>query len=292
MSRRARAASGEPRSRWPTSVISAFHSAQPRPRDHVSGVDAQLGPEPVAARARQERPGDHRVARGIADAGRAEVEHGREPPVADQQVPGRDVAVEPDRLAVPLGGHRVVPDALDVVGRDLAAERVDRLERLALVSRQRAAAEPVVPSRPGPAGRVDAAQRDQEPRQRRREPVQVVDARLRRDLTLEPAVHRPRVREPAAGLAQRDRSRDRQRQPRREHGQPALLLRDLPGVPVAAGQPDAELRPEPERPVVPAVELDRRDRQLRPLRELAVDQPPRQGRVDHGRFAHADQSAT
>src|SRR5215218_10814655 len=58
-------------------------------------IHIELGPERVAACAGEERPGDDRVARRIADAGRAEVEHRRQPPVADEQVPGGDVAVEP-----------------------------------------------------------------------------------------------------------------------------------------------------------------------------------------------------
>jgi hypothetical protein len=98
------------------------------------------------------------------------------------------------------------------------------------------------------------------------------------------AIASPHARRTASRgrLAPRHRGRDRERKLRAEHGQPALLLVDLAGVPVAAGQPDGELGAEPKRAIVPAVELDARDGQVRPVRELAIDQPPREGRVDPG----------
>ena len=89
---------------------------------------------------------------------------------------------------------------------------------LVRVGGQRGAAEAAVLAGLRPAGRVDAAEGGEEPGQGRREGAQVGDRRVRRDLALEPAVHRPRVREAGVGLARGHRGRDRQRQLRREHG--------------------------------------------------------------------------
>jgi hypothetical protein len=125
-----------------------------------------------------------------------------------------------------------------------------------------------------------AGERAQEAGEVAGEGDRVADRRARRRRALEPAVHRPAVRIALAGLALRDRRRDRQRQLRRQHRQPALLLLDLLRVPVAARQPDGQLGAEPERPVVPPVELDPGDRETRPPGELAVDEPSRERDVD------------
>jgi hypothetical protein len=56
--------------------------------------------------------------------------------------------------------------------------------------------------------------------------------------------------------------------------QPPLLLVDLQGIAKSTGQPHCQLLAEAEGPVVDPAELDRFYRQVCPLRELAIDQPP------------------
>jgi hypothetical protein len=53
-----------------------------------------------------------------------------------------------------------------------------------------------------------------------------------------------------------------------------VLLRDLSEVRVTVRKTDAQVFAESVRRVVPAVERDRFDRQLIPLRELHVDEAP------------------
>ena len=202
MSRRGRAASGASRSRWPASEMSAFHSAQPRPRDQVAGVHAELGPEPVPARAGQERPGDDDVARGIADAGGPEVDA---PPPAARRGPAgcrwrRRRGTTPGR-GPRTCAHGVLPHALDRVARDLVPSASIASDGLLLVGGQRPAAVEVVL-----AGRRARRSR-RRGRRARRNPASAVAKsgrspmrRVRRDLAVEPAVHRPRVREPRVGL--------------------------------------------------------------------------------------------
>ena len=121
--------------------------------------------------------------------------------VADEQVPAGHVAVEPHRLALPRRAHRVLPSAQDRVAPDLVAERLDRLDRLALVARQRPAAEEVVLAGLRPAGGVDATERVEERRQLGGEAGEVVHARPRGGLAIEPAMDRPGVRIAGVGFA-------------------------------------------------------------------------------------------
>src|SRR4051812_9702100 len=118
--------------------MSAFQIAQPRPRDHVARSTpspernaSRLAPSnsvqaittshagsptaPPDPRATppgppppKPRPADHAAAAGAAAARAPEVDPRREPAVAQQEVAGRDVAVDPDRRTVARGGQRVV----------------------------------------------------------------------------------------------------------------------------------------------------------------------------------------
>jgi hypothetical protein len=68
------------------------------------------------------------------------------------------------------------------------------------------------------------------------------------------SVDGPGERIAAAGLAARHRGRDRERQPRREYGQPSLFLVDLGGVALGAREPDRHVVAEAEGPVVPTTQ--------------------------------------
>ena len=289
MSRRGAAAPGESRSRYPTSVISAFHSAQPRPRDQVRGVDAELGAEAVAARAREERPRDDDVARGVADARRAEVEHGGQPPVAHEQVADRDVAVQPDRVAVP---------------RRCSSRRPTRAGRRRAGSRRRARRWPRGPrARRSPAGRRgrSCARRAAGRRSRRRgrsafrkpgevgrERGQVVDARLAtrapRRASGRPTTgtgSRRRARPCATGVGIGSGSCGASTGSQRCSLSTCLAYQSPLGSRTVSSEPSRNVRLSQPSTSTSAIG------ELRPLRELAVDEPARQGDVDAGPVRHA-----
>src|SRR4029453_7677424 len=61
------------------------------------------GAEDVSDVAGEEIPGDGQVTGRIADPHTRPVNDGAEPPIGNEDVPGREVGVEPDRRTVPLG---------------------------------------------------------------------------------------------------------------------------------------------------------------------------------------------
>ena len=65
--------------------------------------------------------------------------------------------------------------------------------------------------------------------------------------------------------------------------QPALLLRDGLDVAVGARQTNEQVVAQAERAVVPPARQHLPDRQMRPLRELRVDQPSDEGVIEHHR---------
>ncbi len=73
------------------------HRPRALPGGTVPGVPAQHG------------PGDDEVARRVADTAPAEVDHGTEPALVEQQVPGCDIAVEPQRWPGPTRRTRCLP---------------------------------------------------------------------------------------------------------------------------------------------------------------------------------------
>ena len=66
--------------------------------------------------------------------------------------------------------------------------------------------------------------------------------------------------------------RNRERQVRREPGEPLRLLRSLAGGPLDARQPGGELVPETIDIVIGPVRHNRIDRQIGPVRELPREQ--------------------
>ena len=113
--------------RSPASVISDFHSAQPRPRAHAESSTASAARKTSRLCSRQQRPGDRRVTGRVTDARGPEVDHGGQPTVPDQQVAGGDIAVEPDRCALPRRCEGGVPHLLCRVRVDAVLEDGYRL---------------------------------------------------------------------------------------------------------------------------------------------------------------------
>ena len=230
-------------------------------------VDAQRRAELRARRGRHELPCGDQVDRRIADGERAEVDHGGEAAVADQQVAGRRVAVDPDRRAVPRRrGQRGLPRGGDRGGVDDAVERGDhagdarRHDRRVARVVERAAAEAVAPLRGRAAVGVDPLQRGEERGEVERDPSRVGEGRGRRRLAVEPAQDRPGIRVALGGLTLRDRLGDRQRELRREPRQPRLLALDLPDPALVAREPHRQRVAEPVGVVVPPGLRDRRHR--------------------------------
>ena len=123
------------------------------------GVESEPVPERLAALAREEGPRDRRVAGRIADAGAAEVDHGTEPTVADEQVSRLRVAVEPHRRRRFVRGQGRLPHPRRETGVDVIAQRGQGRPGLAVVDRDRPAAMEVVRAGLGTASRIQPVQR-------------------------------------------------------------------------------------------------------------------------------------
>ena len=268
-------------SRFPAMVIRAFHSPNrgrgPRWRRPGEGVAVHR-----TALARQQCPGQHDVAGRVADAAGAEVDHRRQPAVADQQVAERDVAVEPDRRSRPGAGDRGVQDLGGGRHVDLVGDA--RPARSGLRPGSSPGGRPATSCAGRAAGRLwrrtPAAPPGTPPPRGRRRPG-------RRSARVSPAPRRARRRRTrragSPGRATPARpAGDRHRQLRRQQRQPALLLGHLLGVEPRAGEADRQIVAESERAVVPAAVLDVADGQVRPLRELLGHQPA--GEVAIGRL--------
>src|SRR5262249_27671309 len=149
---------------------------RPAARARPGGVvAAELAAERLAARAREERPRRHLIARRIADAGDPEVEHRGEPAVREQEVVVEQVAVEPDGRARPDGPReRGLPFGASRARVDLAPERRDRPLDPRVARRERPAA---VAARVARAvARVEPAERDHEAREVARRATRIGDA--------------------------------------------------------------------------------------------------------------------
>src|SRR6266542_5688691 len=66
------------------------------------GVDVQLATQRLSLFTGKQSPRDDQVAGRVADADEGEVEHARQPAVLDQEVPGQEIAMEPDRRPGPV----------------------------------------------------------------------------------------------------------------------------------------------------------------------------------------------
>ena len=229
-------------------------------------VEPDRRAEHLPRRAPEEGPGDHQVAGRIADPAGAEVDDRGEPTLAGQQVSDGHVTVEPHVGPVPRRGQRCLPDAVvvEVELRQAAAG-------LVVVRRERAAAEEAVRAGPWALAGVHShgAPRGTRPGRRANRSSSMAAAT---GVPVDPAADRPRAREVGGRGAERDRFGHRQRQLRGEHGQPALLLVDRRHVGLGRGQAHRELGPEPVGAVVPAVRLDRHDRQVAPT--AGTGRPP------------------
>src|SRR5215472_3909627 len=189
-----------------------------------SSIDRQPFFQDAAALAAKKRPGYRRVAGRIADSAGAEIDDRRQPPVLSQQVVRLHVAVEPHRWALPGSLQCRLPDLGGKHGVDVTLERVQRFARLAVIDRQRAAAEEVVRSGRRPACRVDPVQGGEEVCQVGSELKKVTNCMNSDKSTDDPPIQRPWPGETASQNAYRQRLRYRQWQLASQDGKPALLL--------------------------------------------------------------------
>lgn len=244
--------------------------APPAPPRRV--VEFQRSAERLAAETGEEGPRHEQIACGVADSRTPEVDDGAQPALADEQVVRGDVPVDPDRLPVPRSRDGGVHDFGARCGIDAVAEDLDRLPGLRLVDRERPSAPEAVWAGRGTARRVDRIERGEEAADIGREPDEVVDRRVQRDLAIDPPPDRPVQWELLARLPHREGNGDRKRKQRRELRQPLVLLHDLWLVRGVARQAHRHVVSEPERRVVPAVMIDGTDREIGPLRELRLQQ--------------------
>ena len=163
---------------------------------------------------------------------------------------------------------------------DLVAERVDRARasrrrRWPAGRRGRSCARPAPGRRSRRLAQRDRGTPARSPAKPVRSPIAPVAARSRRRASGRPTragvarARSPRPRAPGSAAAAAARA-------------PAASAAPSPpaGRTVAAGQPHGQLVAEAEGAVVPAVDRHRRDRQVGPLGELAVDESPGELLVD------------
>ena len=168
----------------------------------------------------------------------------------------------------------------------MAVQCRERILSLPVVGQQRAAAEPVVLSRAGTVGGVDAPQGRQEPGQVNREPNRIGNPVRAGRLAAEPLVDRPRIRVTRAGLALRQRHGNRQRELGGQSRKPPMFLVDRQGVLGRAGEPHQHFGAETERPVVPAAVGNGLYWKTGPPGKLLSDQTTRLLRVDGDALGH------
>ena len=191
-----------------------------------------------------------------------------EPAVPREQVEVGEVAVEPRRWPVMVGGgDGPLPDRGERVLVEAVIELGDARSHRLVAQPDRTA--PVVPR---PVGGVDGSQGQHEVSQVERGLHGVVELVERRHGAGEPLHDAPRVGEGLVRLARRDRHRHGQRELRGDDGQPGLLLGHGVHRPVDAREPHGEVVAEPVERVVRARRRHPLDGQVRPLRVLAREQ--------------------
>ena len=274
--------------------MTASASAQRSAAQPGGLVHAHRVAEHLAGRRVEDLPGRQQVDRRIADRQPAEVEHRREPTVADQQVLGIEVAVVPPRLhtrSTPGSVMRLVPRRRDRVEVEVQVGDAPALHKVA-----RACARPWPPT----ARRDTTARLDPEVRRWYVEPAerpdrgrevegQVATDRVGRASRDPPPPGPPRranarsttspgSREP--GSPTRTTSRHRHRQRRADVGQPSSLLLDRPGAARLARQPYEQVRTEPEQRIGRTGARQPAQCEVGEIGEGTVDEGADQGNVD------------
>lgn len=102
-------------------------------------IKCQSRSEGVAVRRPEESPGDGQIAGGVANADLPEVDCRCEPASANEQIPSRDITVNPYWRFAPARGKRSVPDGECRGAVDLPAEGGYRLAELLVVNLERSA---------------------------------------------------------------------------------------------------------------------------------------------------------
>ncbi len=296
---------GSPRSRAGSSPRPVVRLPVVRQRDDRDRQGPATAPGPlgvVGAHGRaegaadlggQHAPGADQVDSRVAHADRPEVDHGAQPSAGDQQVPGHQVAVRPQRRPGVRGGAQgLLPRGRHRRGVDPARQLRERLPHEGVPGRERHA-----PVAEGSRRGVLAAQGPDVRRQVLGEQTGFLKGPGHRIAPVEPAVHRPRPREVLPGLALPEGFGRGGGQPGRQPGQPAQFVRD--GVDGAGmpGEPHDLVRAEAEHGVLRSGGLHAAQRQPRPPREPVRDQPADERGVDgdfvlmHSQRAHGAHSS-
>lgn len=218
------------------------------------------------------RPGHRVVAGGVPGAEDAEIDEPAEAALAQQDVPGRDVAVHPDvaarvRLrdaAVPYGGEPVDGQAFP--------QFVQCGAGFLLVDCRAAAAVEIVRAAGRSAGAVDLLQLFQRGGQRAGQRGAVRRRFVPQRAALDPAVYGPEIRVLRAGVPDGERCGNRVVELRLQVGQPAAFLLHLCLVGLAARQANGHRVAEVKGPVVVPAFFHGAHREILPLWELFRNQ--------------------
>src|SRR4051812_40746456 len=107
----------------------------------------------------KEGPRDHRVARGIAHRGTAEIDYRAQAATRDEQVADRDVPMDPYRRSIPVRRERRLPNLKHQHGIVLVTQHLDRAPRRFVVDGERPATVETVFARDWPTGCVNLVER-------------------------------------------------------------------------------------------------------------------------------------
>ena len=201
-------------------------------------------PEDLARRSRQHCPRRHQVRGRITDAQAGKIDHAGNPPVLHEQVVRMQVAMHPDRSALPgRSFQRFLPGRhhLGLIElRDLA----DGLARALVPVGQRRSAHVVVRPAPWSAAGVDPLQRGHEPPEHIRRLAEIRDP-AGGLFTGQPGVHSPAPRIAFARLAHPQRFGNAKRQ-QLQPWQPPMLFLNGSGRPGKARHPHRLVPAKPE----------------------------------------------
>jgi len=236
--------------------------------------------EDGAGVSREQVPGDDEIDCGVADGEAPEVDHGADLAIAEEEVTGVDVAVQPGGRCIPAGGAEGgLLLGAGGGGIDAIAEGGDGFADHGISLDEGDAAAEVVLAGRRSAGQVDAAQCDDKLGQGGGGKTLIGDALEREMFAGEPGIDRPVPGVALRGRAQPERERDGEREERADLGQPALLLVDLLGGGKGAGQAQAHVVAEAEEGVADAGGGDGGEREAGPVGELRREQAADEGDV-------------
>ena len=235
-------------------------------------VESELAAKVASPLVVEERPGHHEIACWVTNRAAPEVDDRCESSVTHQQIRGGEVAVHPHRRSTPPLSERRFPHLERRADVDKPAQRREGGAGVGVVDVEMGTTKGAMGPSVWAGGGIGDVQRAQERCELPGELDRIGDAVGRRRRAVDPTVDRPWPPITVSGAAPSDRLRDRHRQRVTQNRQPRVLLVDLGNVAGGCRQPHQQAVAEPERSIVPAIDIDRSNRPVRQFRKLVGHQ--------------------